>query len=163
VSGNTQLLGFVLERALKTKTVTQYLQEKLWTPLEMEYDASWSIDHEKQGTEKIFCCINARARDFAKIGRLYLNKGNWNGRQIVSEKWVAESTKVDTTAGSADYYQYQWWLPSKTGDFNAEGILGQYIYVNPSKNVVIVRMGKKSGNVNWTDFFIALENYSKKK
>lgn len=163
VSGNTQLLGFVLERALKTKPVTQYLQEKLWTSLEMEYDASWSIDHEKQGTEKIFCCINARARDFAKIGRLYLNKGNWNGRQIVSEKWVTESTKVDTTAGSADYYQYQWWLPSKSGDFNAEGILGQYIYVNPSKNVVIVRMGKNSGNVNWTEFFIALANYSKKR
>lgn len=161
-SGNTQLLGLVLERALKTKTVTQYFQEKLWTPLEMEYDGSWSIDKKKDGMEKTFCCINARARDFAKIGRLYLNKGNWNGKQIVSEKWVEESTKVDTTAGSANFYQYQWWLPSETGDFMAEGILGQFIYVNPSKNVVIVRMGKNYGKVEWSDLFrLIAENIDK--
>jgi len=156
VSGNTQLLGFVLERALKGKTVTQYFQEKLWTPLEMEYDASWSIDKKKEGSEKTFCCINARARDFAKIGRLYLNKGNWNGKQIVSEKWVAESTKIDTTDGGSNDYKYQWWFPSTTGDYMAEGILGQYIYVNPSKNMVIVRMGKNNGRINWSDFFILL-------
>jgi CubicO group peptidase (beta-lactamase class C family) len=159
VSGNTQLLGFVLERALKGKTVTHYFQEKLWTPLEMEYDASWSIDKKKEGTEKYFCCINARARDFAKIGRLYLNKGNWNGKQIVSKKWVEESTKVDSTEGSIDEYQYQWWLPSNDGDFMAEGILGQFIYVNPSKNIIIVRMGKNYGRINWSDLFILLAKY----
>ena len=162
VSGNSQLLGLVLERALKVKTITQYFQEKLWTPLEMEYDGSWSIDKKKNGLEKTFCCINARARDFAKIGRLYLNKGNWNGKQIVSEKWVEQSTKVDTTDGSASEYQYQWWLPSKTGDFMAEGILGQYIYVNPSENMVIVRMGKDYGNINWSNMFVLLSKYPKK-
>lgn len=162
VSGNTQLLGLILERALKNKTVTQYFQEKLWTPLEMEYDGSWSIDKKKAGTEKTFCCINARARDFAKIGRLYLNKGKWNGKQIVSEKWVEESTKVDTSDGSVSYYQYQWWLPSANGDFMAEGILGQYIYVNPAKNTVIVRMGKNNGRVNWSDFFSLLASYPDK-
>lgn len=163
VSGNTQLLGLVLERALKVKTITQYFQEKLWTPLEMEYNASWSIDKKNEGTEKTFCCINARARDFAKIGRLYLNKGNWNGKQIVSQKWVEESTKVDTTEGSDEGYQYQWWLPSNNGDFMAEGILGQFIYVNPSENIVIVRMGKNYGRINWSDFFIALSKYKPKK
>lgn len=162
VSGNTQLLGSVLQSALKDKTITQYFQEKLWTPLEMEYDASWSIDKKNEGTEKTFCCINARARDFAKIGRLYLNKGNWNGKQIVSEKWVEESTKVDTTEGSVYDYQYQWWLPSKTGEFMAEGILGQFIYVNPSKKVVIVRMGKNHGRVNWSDLFGLLAKYPDK-
>ena len=160
VSGNTQLLGLVLERALKGKTVTQYFQEKLWTPLEMEYDASWSIDRKNEGTEKTFCCINARARDFAKIGRLYLNKGNWNGKQIVSKEWVEESTKVDNSDGSVNEYQYQWWLPSTTGDFMAEGILGQYVYVDPSRNIVIVRMGKNHGNINWSDFFRLLAEYT---
>jgi CubicO group peptidase (beta-lactamase class C family) len=156
VSGNTQLLGLVLERALNGKTVTQYLQDKLWTPLEMEYDASWSIDKKKNGLEKTFCCINARARDFAKIGRLYKNKGNWNGKQLVSQKWVEASTKLDTTDGSADYYQYQWWLPSKNGDFMAEGILGQFIYVNPTKNLIIVRLGQNYGKANWSDLFTTL-------
>jgi CubicO group peptidase (beta-lactamase class C family) len=163
VSGNTQLLGSVLESALKGKTITQYFQEKLWTPLEMEYDGSWSIDKKNDGTEKTFCCINARARDFAKIGRLYLNKGNWNGKQIVSKNWVEESTKLDKTEGSVNEYQYQWWLPTTTGDYMAEGILGQYIYVNPSKNIIIVRMGKNHGRINWSDLFVALANYKKKK
>lgn len=162
VSGNTQLLGLVLERALNGKTITQYFQEKIWTPLEMEYDASWSIDREKDGTEKTFCCVNARARDFAMIGRLYLNKGNWNGKQIVSEKWVEESTTIDTTDGGVDFYKYQWWLPTTTGDYMAEGILGQYIYVNPSANMVIVRMGKNGGKVNWSEFFRLMVEYQKK-
>lgn len=162
ISGNTQLLGLVLERALKTKTVTAYFQEKLWTPLEMEYDGSWSIDKKKDGMEKTFCCINARARDFAKIGRLYLNKGNWNGKQIVSQKWVEESTKVDTTEGSDNGYQYQWWLPSDTGDYMAEGILGQFVYVNPKDNTIIVRMGKNYGNIDWANFFVKLSKYTNK-
>jgi len=156
VSGNTQLLGIILERALKTKTVTEYFQEKLWTPLEMEYDGSWSIDRKNDGIEKTFCCINARARDFAKIGRLYLNKGNWNGTQIVSEQWVDESTQVDTSDGSSRGYQYQWWLPSTKGDYMAQGILGQYIYVNPSKNLIIVRMGKSGGGLDWSELFMQI-------
>lgn len=155
VSGNTQLLGLILERALEDKTISDYLEEKLWKPLQMEYDASWSLDRKKNGLEKTFCCINARARDFAKIGRLYLNNGNWNGKQIVSEEWVKQSTKVDTTNGSVWYYQYQWWLPTKEGDFTAEGILGQYVYVHPEKNLIMVRLGKKR-KINWTRFFVSL-------
>lgn len=156
VSGDTQLLGLVLERALKNKTLTAYLEEKLWVPLEMEYDATWSLDRKKNGLEKTFCCINARARDFAKIGRLYLNKGNWNGKQIVSESWVEQSTKIDTTNGSAWYYQYQWWLPTRTGDFMAQGILGQYIYVHPKNNLIIVRLGKNHGDADWWEILAAL-------
>ncbi len=156
VSGNTQLLGLVLERSLKEKTITSYLQDKIWTPLEMEYDASWSIDRKKNGLEKTFCCLNARARDFAKIGRLYKNKGNWNGKQIVSQKWVEESTKLDTSVGSANFYQYQWWLPTPNEDFMAEGILGQFVYVNPSKDLIIVRLGKKEGKADWWTIFTSL-------
>ncbi len=155
-SGNSQLLGLVLERALKNQTVTAYLQEKLWTPLQMEYDGSWSIDRKKNGLEKTFCCLNARAIDFAKIGRLYLNKGEWNGEQIVSADWVTRSTKVNTENGSRSTYQYQWWLPEPGMDFMAHGILGQYIYVNPEKNLVIVRLGKKESGVSWSGLFKSL-------
>lgn len=155
-SGNTQILGLILEEVIKPKTITQYLQEKIWQPIGMEYDASWSIDKKKNGSEKTFCCINARARDFAKIGRLYLKKGNWNGKQIVSENWVKESTKQDTINGSKWYYQYQWWLPTKKGDFMADGFLGQFIYVNPSKNIIIVRLGKNEGKIKWWEFFVKI-------
>jgi CubicO group peptidase (beta-lactamase class C family) len=156
VSGNTQILGLVLERALGKKTISAYLEEKIWIPLEMEFDASWSLDSKKSGLEKSFCCINARARDYAKIGRLYLNKGKWNGKQIVSEDWVRQSTKIDTTNGSVRYYQYQWWIPSQTGDFMAQGILGQYMYVHPEKNLIIVRLGKKEGKADWWEILASL-------
>lgn len=156
VSGNTQLLGLVLERALQEKTITSYLQEKLWTPLGMEFDASWSIDRKKEGLEKTFCCLNARARDFAKIGRLYKNKGNWNGQQIVSRQWVEESTRLDISEGSARFYQYQWWMPTPGEDFMAEGILGQFVYVHPTKDLIIVRLGKKEGKADWWKIFTAL-------
>ena len=155
-SGSAQLLGLVLERALKNKTISSYLEEKIWQPLEMEFDASWSLDRKKNGLEKTFCCINARARDYAKIGRLYLNKGKWNDKQIVSENWVAQSTKIDTTNNSSLRYQYQWWLPSQTGDFMAQGILGQYIYVNPKKNLIIVRLGKGVGFTDWKTAFVGI-------
>ncbi len=157
-SGNTQILGWVLERALKTKSISQYLEEKIWQPLGMEYPASWSLDKKKDGLEKTFCCVNARARDFAKIGRLYLNKGDWNGQRIISEKWVKQSTQIDTLEGSKWYYQHQWWLTSKKGDFSAIGHLGQYIYVNPAKNLIIVRLGKNEGNAQWESIFKNLSN-----
>jgi CubicO group peptidase (beta-lactamase class C family) len=156
VSGNTQLLGLVLERALQGKTITSYLQEKLWTPLGMEFDASWSIDRKKEGLEKTFCCLNARARDFAKMGRLYKNKGNWNGQQIVSRQWVEESTRLDISEGSARFYQYQWWMPTPGEGFMAEGILGQFVYVHPTKDLIIVRLGKKEGKADWWKVFTAL-------
>lgn len=159
LSGNSQILGLILERALINKTVTAYLEEKIWKPLGMEYDASWSIDKQKEGLEKTFCCINARARDYAKIGRLFMNKGNWNGKQIISENWVKESTKIDETFGSVSYYQYQWWITDRKGSFMAQGILGQYIYVNPSKNLIVVRLGKKTGNVNWWTFFNSFSEF----
>lgn len=155
-SGNSQLLGLILERALKEKTISAYAQEKLWTPLSMEFPASWSLDRKNNGLEKTFCCLNARARDYAKIGRLYLHNGNWEGKQLVPESWVKTSTAIDTTAGSPWYYQYQWWLPTKTGDFIAQGILGQYIYVNPENDLIIVRLGAKKGDVDWWEVMTSL-------
>ena len=156
ISGSTQVLGCVLEAALNGQTISNYLQEKIWIPLQMEYDASWSIDHKNDGIEKTFCCLNARARDFAKIGRLYLNNGQWNGKQVVSEQWIKASTQVETTEGSVRYYQYQWWLPYPDGSYGAQGILGQYIYVNPKKNLIIVRLGKNEGKMDWWGFFSEL-------
>jgi CubicO group peptidase (beta-lactamase class C family) len=155
VSGNTQLLGLILTRALKNKTVSDYCTQKLWSQLGMEYDASWSLDNTN-GMEKTFCCLNARAKDFAKIGSLYLHNGYWNGHQIVDSNWVKQSTKLYTNNGACTCYSYQWWKPSQNGDYMAHGILGQYIYVNPTKNLVIVRLGSDEANINWGNFFVNL-------
>jgi CubicO group peptidase (beta-lactamase class C family) len=92
---------------------------------------------------------SAIARDHAKSGRLYLHDGNWNGRQILSQSWVEQSTKVDITEGSAWNYQYQWWLISRESDeYMSIGHLGQYLYVNPEKQVIFVRLGKNEGDLD---------------
>ena len=155
-SVNTQLLGFIVERATG-KTVTDYLNDKIWKHLGTEYEASWSIDKKKNGMEKTFCCINARARDFAKFGRLFLNNGNWNGQQLLPASWVTESTTPTEADGGVSYYKYQWWI-TKDG-FVANGLHGQFIYVNPSKKVVMVRLGKSEGSVPWHRVFDQLAGY----
>lgn len=148
---NSQLLALILERATG-KSISQNLEEKIWRPLGMEYDATWSLDKKKNGIEKAFCCINATARDFARFGRLYLHGGNWNGKQIVPADWVKHSTEINNEPNSAWYYNYQWWMASKTdGDFSTVGYLGQYIYVYPKKNIIIIRLGNGTGKQKWVE------------
>ena len=83
---NTQLLGMIVERATKVK-LQDYYYEKLHKPLQLEHDATWIYDDEKHKTLRAFCCMNLTARDYAKFGRLFLNKGNWQGKQLVSKDW----------------------------------------------------------------------------
>jgi CubicO group peptidase (beta-lactamase class C family) len=154
---NALILGMILERVTH-KPVSQYLEEKIWKTLGMEAPASWSLDSDASKFEKMESGINARAIDFAKIGMLFLNNGNWNGKQIIPEKWINESTRPDTTTDPAPFYQYMWWVDPLSADgahynFYAFGNLGQYIYIIPEENLVVVRHGYKSEFDDWTDLF----------
>jgi CubicO group peptidase (beta-lactamase class C family) len=146
---NSQLLGLILERATGMK-LSQYLQEKIWKPIGMEYPASWSLsNYRADGIEKAFCCLNARTVDFAKFGRLYLKKGNWNGTQIIPEEWIDTTLHSSKAAGQRLTYHYNWGIgPKKYGSFYAIGLYGQFIYVYPEKNVIIVRFGKSDTGYN---------------
>jgi CubicO group peptidase (beta-lactamase class C family) len=100
---NPLLMGMILERATGMR-VSRYLQEKLWKPVGMEADGSWSLDSTSSGFEKMESGVNARARDFARFGMLFAQEGNWEGRQLISRGWVEESTRADTsTDPSQDY------------------------------------------------------------
>ncbi|GGG24040.1 serine hydrolase domain-containing protein [Pontibacter amylolyticus] len=150
-SGDTQVLGFVLEAATG-QNLADYAEEKLWRPLGAERKAEWSIDHPL-GNEKAYCCFFSNARDFARIGQLYLQQGVWQGDTLVSPDYVQASLTpnglTDANTGEpTTHYGYQWWLlPDYKGQFvfYARGILGQYIIVIPEKELVIVRLGKKRG------------------
>ena len=164
------LLGLILERATGM-SVTYFLQEKIWKPIGMEYPASWSLD--ELGFEKMESGINARAVDFAKFGRLFLHSGNWDGVQVVPTEWVAEATHADTSidyesyyyndyifADGQGYYKYMWWgiqRDTKNYDFIAEGNHGQFIYISPYKNLIILRFGESYGSFygskGWLDMF----------
>ncbi len=147
------LLGMILERTTG-RPVATYLSQKIWRPLGMEADGSWSLDSEEDGFEKMESGINARAIDFAKFGRLYLNQGEWNGQQVVPASWVEESTRLDTSTDPADFYQYFWWVDvvrPERGRFLARGNYGQFIYVVPDKDLVIVRFGEDWGYNRWPE------------
>jgi len=174
LSGNTQLLGFILSKATGM-SVSDYASEKLWKAVEAEHDAFWSLDHTG-GDEKAYCCFNSNVRDFARIGKLYLDSGRWNGKQVVPEKYVLESIQpAPTLDGDApnQRYGYSWWLlPNYEGHniFYARGILGQYIIMIPDLKMIVVRLGKKreftSVNGHPTDLYwyidAALEMCGKK-
>lgn len=147
-SGDTQLLSLVLAAATG-KNVSDYASEKLWKPMGAEHPALWSLDHEG-GIEKAYCCFNTNARDFARIGDLYLHDGNWKGKQLVSADYVHKSLQPvslpDENGNPTDYYGYQWWLMPERGNiFYARGLNGQWIICIPGKHMVIVRLGHQRG------------------
>tara|TARA_Y100000589_G_C27136983_1_gene623000 strand:- start:234 stop:1397 length:1164 start_codon:yes stop_codon:yes gene_type:complete len=146
LGGNSLLLGFVLEKSTKEK-VTDYCSRMLWEKLGMENDAKWILDHEG-GDEKTFTGIYATARDFAKIGKLYMNYGNMYGEQIVDSSYVIQSINpinVPNVGGeNTDYYGYSWWITNYKGSkvFYMRGILGQYVICVPDKELIITRLGQ---------------------
>jgi CubicO group peptidase (beta-lactamase class C family) len=148
-SGDTQALGTLLVKATR-RSLTDYMHEKLVEPLGFESDSYWLVDGN--GMEMAFAGLNVTARDFAKLGELYRNKGRWKGSQIVPEGWIAASVRADAShlqPGQpilADHplnlgYGYQWWLPDgDRGEFGAIGIYNQLVYVNPSHGMTIVKL-----------------------
>lgn len=148
-SGVTQLLAFIVEKATG-ENISSYVSRKFWTPMNAEEDALWSLD-KKDGIEKAYCCFNSNARDFARFGQLILNKGEWNGEQLISSSYLKEATTPDTSLLFKEYnetnhcYGFQFWHLSYNGMEipYMRGILGQYIFIIPDLNAVVVRLGHK--------------------
>ena len=162
ISLDSQMLGMLVAE-VTNMTVKEYLYEKIWSQIGMQDDAFYLTD--KQEVEMSLGGLNVTLRDMAKFGQLYLNKGNWNGKQVVPAEWVSNSTvplgkHVQPNAGDqftsdAWGYGYQWWIPGPgVSDYTAHGIYNQFIYVNPESGVVIA---KTSSNFN----FIEERQYTK--
>ena len=115
-----------------------------------KHPALWNTDVDG-GDEKGFCCINSNARDFARLGRLYLNHGNWNGEQLIDSSYTRKATSIadllDEKGNPNVNYGYQFWLAERQGlsIYYARGLWGQYIICIPEKNMIVVRLGKKYG------------------
>lgn len=146
-SACTQILGYIIRNITK-KSLAENANEYLWQPLGAESDAIWSTD--KNGVEKSFCCINATARDFAKLGQMVLQNGNCDSVQLFDANYIKAmtmpATYLKTANGiSCDWYGYQTWIINYKDHQIPyfRGILGQFIFVVPSENAVIVRLGKK--------------------
>jgi len=150
-SGDTQMLGIALARALEPHgyTVSSYLEEKFWQPLGMQGDAYWSLDGAAN-IEKVYCCLNASALDFAKFGQLLLDGGAWQGKQLLSKAHVdLMITPNDDAfaAGQAPIYGHSVWtdMDSPIPYYAMLGHLGQRVLVLPEEDAIIVRLGKQKG------------------
>jgi CubicO group peptidase (beta-lactamase class C family) len=191
-SGDTQLLAMALERAV-AMPLAGYLQQRLWQPMGAEFDASWSLDSATGGMARAFCCLNARAVDYLRLGQLVLNNGRaTSGSSLVTADWLRQSTAVQQRPGAdaaarrnierpasrfQAFYAWQWrralsaaqtvagqhaaainpgaaaWpdaISAEPGDdFYAEGLRGQYIYISPATQTVVVRLGRERGGLFW--------------
>ncbi|WP_293305127.1 serine hydrolase domain-containing protein [Pedobacter sp. UBA5917] len=139
------LLGWVLKKATG-KSVAQYFETNIWKRIGTEYNATWGLD-QANGLTNTASRFQVTAIDFAKIGRLYLKRGRYNGKQIVPESWVNQSVNIgNEKPASAKGWQksahhYLWWIPQEgdKGDYAAEGMLGQRLYIDPKTNTIIVQ------------------------
>lgn len=155
-SMNTQVLGAVLSKVIAPQKLTEYLEEQIWTKVGFEDDVFWLLDNDMDEMELAFGTFNARTRDFARFGWLYLNGGRspLDGSQILLNDWVKKSVTPDDAhlqpGVNEGYnlwgYGYHIWVLGReddptqvAGDYAFVGIYNQFVYVSPQHNVVIAR------------------------
>ncbi|HMC98157.1 MAG TPA: serine hydrolase [Flavobacteriales bacterium] len=153
ISGSTQIMAEVLE-AIYKKPLDELVREKIWTPLGCEHEAYWGKDRA-DGDFKAFCCLYATARDFGRIGQLYLDSGMWKGKRILPlEYWQASiiPAALDDKGAPNQRYGYYWWLAEIDGHpvRYCRGFHGEYVVVIPDERLVFVRTGMKREEVNAT-------------
>lgn len=158
-SGDTQLLALVLKKATG-ENLSDYISKHFWKPLGCENEAFWQVDNP-EGIEKAYCCIASNARDFAKLGKLYKQKGNWNGQQILDTTFVDLSIKPRFKGAP---YGYGFWLSNYLDKviFYMRGHLGQFVIAIPEDDIIIVRLGHLKGlqtdeDPHSNDFYVYID------
>jgi len=140
-TGETNLIGLLVIRATG-RDLASYLSDKVWKPFGMQQDATWLLGHE--GNEIGGCCIQAAERDYARFGQFMLEGGKAGGQDVLPEGWIAAATvKQADYASPGEGYGYQWWTWDD-GSYQADGIFGQGIFIDPNRNLVI------ASNASWT-------------
>ncbi|MDH3225376.1 MAG: beta-lactamase family protein, partial [Gemmatimonadota bacterium] len=135
---NPLLIGLALERASGI-SVSQMIEDGFWSRIGAEEDASWSLDSRRHGFEKMESGFNAAPRDLLRFGRLMLNRGSWDGEELLPPEWVDVSTAADSIGDPNLEYAYMWWVnpvENRPPDFYAAGRFGQYVYVVPDLEMV---------------------------
>lgn len=145
LSINTEILGKVITNATGY-SLAEFMEEKLWKKIGAAHDAYWTLSN---GTELAMGGLSVSLEDYARFARLYLHEGNYRGEQVLPKEWVKDSMDISEAyakpganydAYNAIGYGYQWWVPEgDEGEFMAIGVYGQWIYVNPTKSVIIVK------------------------
>lgn len=135
-TGETNLIGVLVARATG-RPLAEYLKEKVWDPAGMEAPAFWMLD--AQGKESGGCCVSATLRDWGRVGLMALERGAVPGGQIADRRWFERATAQMVDFPDSDRgYGAQWWTRADGTQFEASGIFGQMIHVDPAQNLVVV-------------------------
>jgi len=142
LSGSTALLGMVIQKATD-KPLAKYLSESFWKPLGTTNDALWQLDDKEHRLAKAFTSISSNAKDFARFGKLYKDHGKWGGKQLLDSAFVTKS--ITPRFAESPEYGYGWWLKDIGNKhfFMMRGHLGQYVFIEPNDNIIIVRLGHR--------------------
>lgn len=136
-TGETMLVGVLVEKATG-KTLAQYLSQKIWRPYGMQEDAYWEVD--AGGGNIGGCCVSAALRDYGRVGQFLLDRGQAGGKQVLPPWWIKQATSKQADIGEPNFgYGYQWWTEAN-GSYDAIGIFGQMIHVDPQHRLVIVTL-----------------------
>lgn len=165
---DTHVLGMVVRRATKTP-LSHYLHDKLWSRIGAESDAFWIV--EGDGCEWTAAGLNATLRDIAKLGILYVQNGRWEEAELVPESWIRAAVTADAphlrpgqreSSASPYGYGYQWWLPDATGPYCAMGVYNQFVYVDPSLELVIAKISanRSYGSTDQPESFREPEHFA---
>lgn len=144
LSGATQLLAMCVEKATG-EHLSDYVSKHFWQPMGAENEALWQLDEAPDGIEKAYCCIASNARDFARFGKLYLNDGKWNGKQLLDSAFVKKC--ITPRFEKSPQYGYGWWMHTISDKdlYYMRGHLGQFVIVIPEDELIIVRLGHLKG------------------
>jgi len=142
-SGDTQLLGMVIEKATNTN-LSDYLRNNFTIHMGFENEALWQLDSEESGMEKAYCCFASNAKDFARFGKLYKDNGKWNNEILLDSTFINKA--INPVFDTSPYYGYGWWLYNYNGKkvFTMNGHRGQFVIVFPEEDIIIVRLGDKN-------------------
>jgi CubicO group peptidase (beta-lactamase class C family) len=136
-TGETDLAGILLVRATG-KSLSDYLSQKIWKPYGMQQDAVWMIN--EQGNEPGGCCLSASLRDLGRFGQFILDGGMIDGKPVLAADWLPQATSTQAQIGRpgmAMTYGYFWWI-NNDGSYDARGIFGQGIHIDPKRRLVVV-------------------------
>lgn len=149
--GASFLLSAIIRNTTEMSTL-DFAKKYLFTPLDID-DVDWEIS--PKGNHTGYGEMSLTPHDMAKVGWLYLNKGRWGNKQLISSAWVETSTRGHFDADLFDHYGYQWWGDSAGWWFNsvdyymAVGYEGQRIFIVPEKKLVAVFTGRLQGKDNF--------------
>ena len=166
-TGETHVVGALVHAAVK-RPLAQYLSEKIWSKFGMETDATWWLE-SPDGMEVGGSGLSATLRDYGRFGLFVAEGGKANGQQVVPQGWYSEAGSSKNVGGKTVDYGYMWWTfgdsasPIHRGAFQAEGIFGQFIYINPREHVVTVVWSARpkptgANTIDDADFFAGVVN-----